>query len=117
MQLGLFKRLMELSKMEDGWHGGKGRAPGLEVLEHIARNYQNDLPVPVISPKLDGGLVMKWKEGSPVIEIDRDRNVVLSNEGTVKHSFAIGDACGWNEALCCLRAWHTSVVETVSPFG
>ncbi|MDM1409027.1 hypothetical protein [Myroides sp. DF42-4-2] len=71
-------RINNLSKLEDNWYEGHGKAlnkNGLNRFENLFNSYfENKLPLPAIFPKVDGNIQMEWKNENKnvVIEINLD---------------------------------------------
>ncbi|MDR2626351.1 MAG: hypothetical protein LBC37_08470 [Zoogloeaceae bacterium] len=71
----LVARLDELAQLEDGWYEGEGKAPDQKQLDHFAQrfadSYPEQLPLPTIAPKQDGGILLEWNvEGMPSLDVD-----------------------------------------------
>lgn len=65
----------EIFQLQDGWFEGSGLAPDadalLRVSEKLIADYPDKLPLPLISPKQDGNLLLEWMaEGDPSLDID-----------------------------------------------
>lgn len=71
-------RINNLSKLEDNWYEGHGKAlnkNGLNSFENLFNSYfENKLPLPAIFPKVDGNIQLEWKNENKnvVIEINLD---------------------------------------------
>ena len=71
-------RINNLSKLEDNWYEGHGKAlnkKGLNSFENLFNSYfENKLPLPAIFPKVDGNIQLEWKNENKnvVIEINLD---------------------------------------------
>lgn len=71
-------RINNLSKLEDNWYEGHGKAlnkNGLNSFENLFNSYfENKLPLPAIFPKVDGNIQLEWKNEikNIVIEINLD---------------------------------------------
>ena len=83
-------RLDEISQLENGWYEGLGMAPNADALslfsEKLIALYPDKLPLPLITPKQDGNLLLEWHaEGDPSLDID------LANLQASFHSFDVND--------------------------
>lgn len=70
-------RFDEISQIQDGWFDGVGVAPDAEKLarvsEVIVADYPDKAPLPQITPKQDGNLLLEWAaSGDPSLDIDLD---------------------------------------------
>ncbi|WP_370895924.1 hypothetical protein [Chryseobacterium gossypii] len=69
-------RINNLSKLEDNWYEGQGKALkkiGLNKLENLFNSYfENKLPLPAIFPKVDGNIQLEWKNEAKNVVIDID---------------------------------------------
>lgn len=70
-------RLNELSKLNDNWYEGYGKAPKNELLnkfgEYFKLYYNLRLPLPSIFPTIDGNIQLEWSNNS--IEINLEVNL------------------------------------------
>ena len=78
----LWERLTELSKLEDGWHDGDGKAPAREVLEmagRIATALPHEIGHVRVYPTIPGGAQLEWSDGygDHALEILADLHLVL----------------------------------------
>lgn len=83
-------RFDEISQIQDGWFEGAGLAPAAARLSYISgkliADYPEKLPLPLISPKQDGNLLLEWNaEGDPSLDID------LGSLQASFHAFGVGD--------------------------
>jgi len=57
-------RLDELSRLEDGWLDGEGKAPSPKDIKWLAdsfdRYFHDELPLPYLCPTEDGGICAEW---------------------------------------------------------
>ena len=69
-------RINNLSKLENNWYEGKGKALnkiGLNKFENLFNSYfENKLPLPAIFPKIDGNIQLEWKNEAKNVVIDID---------------------------------------------
>ncbi|WP_294311673.1 hypothetical protein [uncultured Chryseobacterium sp.] len=69
-------RISNLSKLEDNWYEGGGKAlnnAGLGKFENLFNSYfDNKLSLPAIFPRIDGNIQLEWKKQTKnvIIEID-----------------------------------------------
>lgn len=76
-----FERLVELSRLEDGWLDGQGKAPSLGVLQAASRLCEA-LPAalsPHVYPTAPGGVQLEWEDqhGQHYLEVQPDQHLFL----------------------------------------
>lgn len=107
----LSSRFDEISQIKDGWFEGHGFAPDAErlafVSEKLIADYPDKLPLPRITPKQDGNLLLEWGiEGDPSIDIDlTERQASFhafdTNGEDIERDFHL-DPRGWNALIAFL---------------
>lgn len=85
-------RLNQLSKIEDNWFEGFGKAPGATFLkkfgEYFSSYYNLSLPLPAIFPTLEGNIQLEWNlaKANVILEVSRsgfESELLLSNDGNL----------------------------------
>ena len=105
-------RFDELSQIEDGWFEGAGVAPDAARLSHISDklidDYPEKLPLPLISPKQDGNLLLEWKaEGDPSLDIhlaslQANFHAFGVDDVDVERDFSLDASTGWQALFAFL---------------
>lgn len=76
-------RINNLSKLENNWYEGRGKALnkiGLNKFENLFNTYfENKLPLPAIFPKVDGNIQLEWKSEAKNVVIDIDLDSLTSD--------------------------------------
>lgn len=100
-------RLEELSKLQDGWLDGAGRAPSRDGLEWLGSVFDTaldaDLSLPYIYPTAEGGVQAEWTlngwEVSLLIDLDRHQGkyqaLRLADGQTTELMLALDETDGW----------------------
>lgn len=102
-------RINNLSKLEDNWYEGRGKALSKEHLtnfDNLFNSYfDNKLPLPAIFPKVDGNIQLEWSKGAGHVVLDINL-VALSSEffyynniddaDEKEANIALHDKVGWD---------------------
>ncbi len=76
-------RIHNLSKLENNWFEGQGKALNREHLtkfENLFNSYfNNKLPLPVIFPKIDGNIQLEWKKDTKNVVLDINLTTLSSD--------------------------------------
>ncbi|MBX3319013.1 MAG: hypothetical protein KF890_03970 [Nitrospira sp.] len=105
-------RLDEISQTEDGWFEGAGLAPDSarlsQLSDKLTADYPEKLPLPLISPKQDGNLLLEWiAEGDPSLDIDLNSlqanfHAFGVNDIDVERDFSLDSPPGWQALFAFL---------------
>jgi len=72
----LTTRLLELSRLQEGWLDGAGKAPDTNGLRWLAdrwaTTYPENLPTPYVYPTPEGGVQMEWTLGDWEVSVEID---------------------------------------------
>jgi len=75
-------RINNLSKLENNWYEGQGRALNKEHLIKFGNlfnsYFDNKLPLPAIFPKIDGNIQLEWKKENKNVIVDINLSSLLS---------------------------------------
>ena len=75
-------RINTLSKLEDNWYEGRGKALNKENLtkfDNLFNSYfDNKLPLPAIFPKVDGNIQLEWTKGAGNVVLDINLDTLSS---------------------------------------
>jgi hypothetical protein len=105
--LDIAERLEELSRLEDGWMDGKGKAPEKKDLEWLDEtfdlNYDTALPLPRLFPTAEGGIQAEWSIGSWEITLEFDlpkrrgtvQAVNLATAAELNQEYDLSDENSW----------------------
>ncbi|GAB3560411.1 hypothetical protein [Spirosoma fluminis] len=99
-------RLSQLSKIEDNWYEGFGKAPGSAFLrqfgEYFSSYYNTKLPLPAIFPTLEGNIQLEWSlsKASIMLEVSKEEfssELIISKpDDTIEElTFALNSQVGW----------------------
>jgi hypothetical protein len=101
----LVARFDELAQLEDGWYDGEGLAPDRENFDHFAQRfsgfYPEQIPLPAIVPKQDGGILLEWNaDGDPSVDVDLRAGYASFHafgrqDEDVEADFDLGDDNAW----------------------
>jgi len=73
----------QLLKLEDNWYEGQGTKYDRELLSKFATlfnlNFDNNLPLPGIFPKVDGNIQLEWKVESKNVIAEIDLEGMMTN--------------------------------------
>jgi hypothetical protein len=117
----LVLRFDELAQLEDGWYEGEGKAPDRKRLDCFARrfsdSYPEQLPLPIIVPRQDGGLLMEWNlAGEPSVDMDlvveRASFHAFGPDGEdIEEDFNLGNDEDWTRLWSFLSGHVQAVTE------
>lgn len=91
-------RLNQLSKIEDNWFEGFGKAPGTTFLkqfgEYFSSYYNLSLPLPAIFPTLEGDIQLEWNlaKANVMLEVSRsgfESELLLSDDGNLVEELSL----------------------------
>lgn len=102
-------RINNLSKLEDNWYEGQGKALNKEHLnkfENLFNSYfGNKLSLPAIFPKIDGNIQLEWKKEAKNVVVDINLSSLSANffyyndfddDDEKEEQIFLHDKDGWN---------------------